>query len=165
MQLPPGPHAASQHGNQQPAKPRNKLELTCIQTAPFQEGNIPLATIQGLIHTRGAARVQGFPLHEEHHCMQGNRANCPCYFHPLCSDLQHSLAEGTLVSVRDAIRAAVRVGLPCAEHTSVHKLSANLQRELKKNQNYSGLLCSLAFQIGQKINNLMLFLTRGLKQQ
>lgn len=131
MQLPPGPRAASQHGNQQCEKPRNELKLTCIHTAPFQRGNIPPGMIQGLAHTRGYLSA-GPPLHEEHHCIHVNGANSLCYFNAPWLYLQHCLAEGTLVSVRDAIRATVRVGLPCAEHTSVYKLSANLQKELKK---------------------------------
>lgn len=47
---------------------------------------------------------------------------------PQCH-LQHCLAEGTLVPIGDAIRAAVRVGLPRAVHASVYKLSTNLHRE------------------------------------
>jgi len=61
MQLPPRPRAASQHGNQQHAKPRTELKVTFIHTALFQGGNIPLGTIQGLVHTRGAAWMQGLP--------------------------------------------------------------------------------------------------------
>lgn len=59
MQLPPRPRAASQHGNQQCAKPRNEFKLTCIHTASFQGGNIPLGMMQGLVPTRGAAWMQG----------------------------------------------------------------------------------------------------------
>lgn len=42
-----------------------------------------------------------------------------CYVDPLCFHLQHCLAEGTLVSICDAIRATVRIGLPRAVQASV----------------------------------------------
>lgn len=61
MQLPTGPRAASRHGNQQRAKPRNEFKLTCIHVALFQGGNIPLGTVQGLVRTRGAAWMRGLP--------------------------------------------------------------------------------------------------------
>lgn len=41
-----------------------------------------------------------------------------------CVHLLDSLAEGTFVAVCHAIRATVRVGLPCAVHAVVHELLA-----------------------------------------
>lgn len=61
MQLPPRTRAASRHGNQQRAKPRNELKLTCNHTALFQRGIMPLGMIQGLVYTRRAAWMQGPP--------------------------------------------------------------------------------------------------------
>lgn len=89
---------------------------------------IPLGTMQGLVHTRGAAWMQGLPS-AKRIVTYVEMEPTLCYFDPLCFHLQHCLAEDALVSVRDAIRAAVRVGLPRAVHASVYKLSTNLQKE------------------------------------
>lgn len=127
MHLIPRPCAASQHGNQQPATPRNELKLTRSHTALLQGGNIPLGTVQCLVHTRGAASMQGFPSLKNIIRGMEMKAN-PAVSAPQCH-LQHCLAEGTLVPICDSIRAAVRVGLPRAVHASVYELSTNLHRE------------------------------------
>lgn len=61
MHLLPRPCAASQHGNQQPATPRNELKLTRSHTALLQGGNIPLGTVQ---RSRRSSLDTGLPHHE-----------------------------------------------------------------------------------------------------
>lgn len=87
-----------------------------------------------LLRTRGWSVQEeqpgcGATLHGDQHYRHGNQDSSTCHFDSLCFHLQNCFAEGTLVPVRYAIRATVRVGLPRAVHAPVYKLFTDLQKE------------------------------------